>query len=79
MEFSNCKWCGKQLDRRNGDECYQCFTVRLEVERNPEIARKVLAHLTLLAVDLPSTAINHCNPVNGVHALWCTGHEAANH
>lgn len=51
MEFSNCKWCGKQLDARNGDECYQCFVARLEVERNPEIARKVLAHLTKDAPD----------------------------
>jgi len=22
---------------------------------------------------------NHCNPVNGVHASWCTGHETASH
>lgn len=51
MEFSNCKWCGKQLDARNGDECYQCFVTRLEVERNPEIALKVLAHLTPLGAD----------------------------
>lgn len=51
MEFSKCKWCGKQLDARNGDECYQCFVTRLEVERNPEIARKVLAHLTQDAPD----------------------------
>lgn len=45
MDLSNCRWCGKQLDARNGDECYQCFVTRLEVERNPEIASKVLAQL----------------------------------
>ena len=38
-----------------------------------------IAHLTPLAVDLPSAVVNHCNPVNGVHASWCTGHETASH
>jgi hypothetical protein len=30
------------------------------------------------ALDLPSAVVNHCNPVNGVHAAFCTGHESAN-
>ena len=32
---------------------------------------------TPLAVDVPSAVVNHCVPVNGVHASWCTGHESA--
>lgn len=30
------------------------------------------------APDLPSAVVNHCVPVNGVHAPFCTGHETAN-
>lgn len=29
------------------------------------------------ALDLPSAAVNHCVPVNGIHAPFCTGHESA--
>ena len=70
MEFSNCKWCGKQLDARNGDECYQCFVTRLEVERNPEIALKVLAHLTPLALDAATARANFPTCDRALRSNW---------
>jgi hypothetical protein len=30
------------------------------------------------ALGLPSAVVNHCVPVNGVHAPFCIGHETAN-
>jgi hypothetical protein len=73
MELSSCKWCGKQLDARNGDECYQCFVTRLEVERNPEIAAKVLAHLTQRAADgvLSSWYCDECDCHNRPERTTC--------
>ena len=70
MEFSNCKWCGKQLDARNGDECYQCFVTRLEVERNPETALKVLAHLTPLALDAATARANFPTCDRALRGNW---------
>ena len=42
------------------------------------VSRNAVKRLTKRAVDLPSAAVNHCVPVNGVHAIFCTGHEPAN-
>ena len=42
------------------------------------VVRKVESRPTQDALDLPSAVVNHCNPVNGVHAPFCTGHKSAN-
>jgi hypothetical protein len=51
MKYTNCKWCGRQLDARNGVECYRCWNLRGAIESNIELASQILAHLTKRAAD----------------------------
>ncbi len=52
MKYTNCKWCGCQLDARNGVECYRCWNLRSAIESNIELASQILAHLTKRSPDL---------------------------
>lgn len=43
-------------------------------DEEKEAILETVRKLTMRALDLTSGVVNHCNPVNGVHASWCTGH-----
>jgi len=51
--------------------CVNCWFNALRVALGIESVEQCL-HPTP-----PSALVNHCKPVNGVHAPFCTGHESA--
>ena len=46
MKYTNCKWCNRQMDARNGVECYRCWNLRGAIEANIELSAKILEHMT---------------------------------
>lgn len=44
--MNKCKWCGgKSYEPADDDECFGCWALRVRIEKNPEIARRMLAEL----------------------------------
>lgn len=58
--------------------CVQPPYLPAEMEVLYDIIEMCESGLTQDALDLPSAVVNHCKPVNGVHAPFCTGHETEN-
>lgn len=49
--MKTCKWCNGSLEDVRGDECDFCWEMRLRVEKAPQVAAKMIAQLTKVAVD----------------------------
>jgi hypothetical protein len=38
-----CRWCGASIHESYHGECFNCWSLRIRIEKNPELAKTMIA------------------------------------
>lgn len=74
--MKTCKWCNENPVSVNavgaavGDECDRCWELRMRIESDPELACKMVAQLTPLALDAATARANFPTCDRALRSEW---------
>lgn len=52
--MKTCPWCGEKIHPQMGNICVACWALKTRIEKHPDIAKRMLAAITMCADDLQS-------------------------